>query len=449
MEDMIPVNFEIQNSSIIKVIGVGGGGNNAVNYMFGRGIAGVDFVVCNTDLQALDDSIVPIKIQLGKSLTQGRGAGNKPDKGEEAAEESMLDIEALFDDTVKMVFITAGMGGGTGTGAAPIIAKAARDRGILTIGIVTIPFRFEGARRISQAVDGIAKLEDNVDSLLVINNEKLRLMYGDLKLSEAFSKADDILSVAAKSIAEIITIHGYINVDFADVETVMRGSGVAVMGSAKASGEKRGMQAIQEALQSPLLNSNDICGARHVLLNIVSGDEEVSMREISEITNYVHDIVGDEVSVIWGNGNDESLGKDLSVTIVATGFTSNPIPEIKFKQGTEKNVSLKLIVENSAEIEREATLKREREIHFREETERKKREIEDNNERIRLENEKKSKHKEREFDSFYSKDTCNSETVKPIKEKHIEAAVIENEKKEDSWLKDQFSKLFDSEDTSM
>ena len=323
------MNFDIpQNRDcIIKVIGVGGGGSNAVNHMFNQGIKDVNFMVCNTDEQALQNSPVPIKIQLGESLTEGRGAGNKPEKGKQAAIENIADIENVLQDNTKMVFITAGMGGGTGTGAAPIIAKAAREMGILTVGIVTIPFKFEGKLRINQALDGIAEMEKNVDSLLVINNEKLRDMYGDLKLSNAFSKADDVLSTAAKGIAEIITVHGYINVDFADVETVMKESGVAIMGSSTASGNERALDAIQAALESPLLNSNDIRGAKNILLNITSGVDEITMDEVGEITDYVQDIVGMSASIIWGTGTDNAMEDEVKVTIVATGFNTKNIAE--------------------------------------------------------------------------------------------------------------------------
>ena len=324
-EDLI--NFDIPGdpNSIIKVVGVGGGGSNAVNYMHGLGIKDVSFVVCNTDAQALNNSPVPIKIQLGESLTEGRGAGNKPLKGREAAIESMEAIQQVLSENTKMAFITAGMGGGTGTGAAPVIAKAARDMGILTVGIVTIPFKFEGRIRIEQALEGIAEIEQHVDSLLIINNEKLRDMYGDLKLSNAFSRADNVLATAAKGIAEIITVHGYINVDFADVETVMKNSGVAIMGSATAQGEERAIDAIQAALESPLLNNNDIKGAQNILLNITSGVDEITMDEVGEITDYVQERVGASASIIWGSGTDERLKDEVGVTIIATGFASGHI----------------------------------------------------------------------------------------------------------------------------
>ncbi len=335
-EDLM--NFEIpqSESSIIKVIGVGGGGSNAVNYMYGLGIKDVNFVVCNTDAQALVNSPVPVKIQLGESLTQGRGAGNRPEKGRESAVETLNEVEDVLKQNTKMVFITAGMGGGTGTGAAPIIAKKAKELGILTVGIVTIPFRFEGKLRINQALDGIAEMEKNVDSLLIINNERLREMFGDLKLSNAFSKADDVLATAAKGIAEIITVHGYINVDFADVETVMKDSGVAIMGSAYADGDNRAIDAIQASLESPLLNNNEIRGARNILLNITSGVDEITMDEVGEITDYVQDVVGDGASIIWGTGSDESLGKQVCVTIIATGFVSEQLIEHRVKKIEEK-----------------------------------------------------------------------------------------------------------------
>jgi len=330
-EDLIDFSLPENESSIIKVIGVGGGGGNAVNYMYKQGIKDVDFVICNTDAQALESSMVPVKIQLGESLTEGRGAGNKPERGEQSAIENLDDVIEVLADNTKMVFITAGMGGGTGTGAAPIIAKTAKEMGILTVGIVTIPFRFEGRQRLHQAIEGINKLKENVDSLLVINNEKLSEIYGDLKLSTAFSKADDVLATAAKGIAEIITLHGYINVDFEDVKTVMTDSGVAVMGSASAEGEDRAVTAIREALTSPLLNSNDVRGARNILLNISSGQEEVTMDEVGQITDYVQEAVGDSASIIWGTGQDIALNNKVSVTIIATGFDNGVIPEDRQK----------------------------------------------------------------------------------------------------------------------
>jgi cell division protein FtsZ len=337
------MNFDIpeNRSSIIKVIGVGGGGSNAVNNMFIQGIKDVDFVVCNTDGQALENSPVPVKIQLGSSLTEGRGAGNKPATGREAAIENLDDIVEVLAQNTKMVFITAGMGGGTGTGAAPVIARAAKELGILTVAIVTIPFRNEGQRRINQALEGIAEIEKYVDSLLVINNEKIREIYGDLKLSEAFSRADDVLTTAAKGIAEIITVHGYINVDFADVETVMTDSGVAIMGSARGEGINRAIDAVKEALSSPLLNDNDIKGAKNILLNITSGENEITMDEIGQVTDFVQNCAGEDADIIWGNGIDKSLGQAISVTIIATGFGTNSIPDLYVRKRQLDKVPLK------------------------------------------------------------------------------------------------------------
>jgi cell division protein FtsZ len=339
-EDLIQFDLLKNKSSIIKVMGIGGGGSNAVNHMYRMGIKDVDFVVCNTDAQALVSSPVPVKIQLGNSLTEGRGAGNKPDVGRQAAIENLQDIVEILSHNTKMVFITAGMGGGTGTGAAPVIAKTAKEMGILTVAIVTVPFRFEGQQRINQAIEGINEIKNHVDSLLIIHNEKLREMFGDQKLSEAFSKADNILATAAKGIAEIITVHGYINVDFADVQTVMTNSGVAILGSAVADGENRALDAIQQALNSPLLNNNDIRGAKNILLNITSGDEEVSMDEVGIITDFVTCSVVKDVLMIWGTGSDPSLGSKICVTIIATGFEPNSIPELYNRKKQVINVTL-------------------------------------------------------------------------------------------------------------
>ena len=335
------MNFEIQapKSSIIKVIGVGGGGSNAVNFMYEQGIKDVDFIVCNTDAQALLRSPVPTKIQLGVTLTEGLGAGNKPEQGKEAAVENLQEIENFLDDGTKMVFITAGMGGGTGTGAAPIIAETAKEKGILTVGIVTIPFKFEGKRRIIQAIEGIKELKQHVDSLLVINNEKLRDLHADLGISEAFAKADNILTIAAKGIAEIITVHGYVNVDFADVKTVMTNSGVAIMGTGKAEGEGRALKAVNEAIESPLLNSNNIKGATNILLSITSGSVDATMNEVAEISDFVQDEAGMSADVITGINFDESLGDSIAVTVIATGFNANSIPELQEMKKDEKVIS--------------------------------------------------------------------------------------------------------------
>ncbi|TNE54788.1 MAG: cell division protein FtsZ [Bacteroidetes bacterium] len=325
-------------SSIIKVIGVGGGGSNAVNHMFELGIKGVDFIVCNTDKQALDVSPVPLKIQLGPSLTEGRGAGSIPEIGKNAAVENIDEIRDLLSKNTKMVFVTAGMGGGTGTGAAPVIAEVAKELGILTVGIVTVPFNFEGRKRRQQAEEGLEGMRQNVDTLLVINNERLREISGNLTIGNAFAQADDVVSTAAKGIAEVISVTGAINVDFNDVNTVMKDSGVAIMGSATAEGEDRAMKCVQAALSSPLLNDNDIQGAKYVLLNITYGDKEVLMDEITEITDYIQDEAGATADVIWGHAHDPSLGENLGVTLIATGFQSSPITG--FEKAPEKKVSI-------------------------------------------------------------------------------------------------------------
>ncbi|MBW6497265.1 MAG: cell division protein FtsZ [Bacteroidales bacterium] len=321
-KDMIKFDLPKNQSSIIKVLGVGGGGSNAVNHMFKQGIEGVDFLVCNTDSQALDMSPVPNKIQLGVSLTDGRGAGSLPEVGKNAAIEDLDRIKEMLEKGTKMLFITAGMGGGTGTGAAPVIASASKEMGILTVGIVTIPFMFEGRKRRQQAEEGIKQLQEHVDTLLVICNDRLRELYGNLSVSEAFARADNVLTTAAKGIAEIITLTGNINVDFADVRTVMSNSGVAIMGSGSAEGENRAIKAIEMALSSPLLNDNHIKGAKNILLNITSGTEEILMDEISEITDYIQEESGSTAEIIWGLGKDESLGSNINVTLVATGFSS-------------------------------------------------------------------------------------------------------------------------------
>ena len=321
MEFDIPKN----TSQIIKVIGVGGGGSNAVNHMYNMGIKGVDFIVCNTDKQALDISSVPYKIQLGVSLTDGNGAGAVPEIGKNAAIENIEDIKDLLGKNTKMLFVTAGMGGGTGTGAAPVIAGIAKEMGILTVGIVTVPFNFEGKRRRVQAEEGLEQMRQNVDTLLVINNEKLRELTGNLPINNAFSKADDVLTVAAKGIAELISVTGQVNVDFNDVSTVMKDSGVAIMGSASVEGEDRAIRCVQEAMSSPLLNDNNILGAKYVLLNITYGAKEVLMDEITEITDFIQDEAGATADVIWGHAYDPSLGDSLCVTIIATGFKTSPI----------------------------------------------------------------------------------------------------------------------------
>jgi cell division protein FtsZ len=313
-------SLDKKNSSIIKVVGVGGGGSNAVNHMYRQGIVGVDFAVCNTDNQALDISPVPFKIQLGPDLTEGRGAGSKPTIGKEACVESLEHIHSFITEGTKMLFVTAGMGGGTGTGAAPVIAKVAQEHDILTVGIVTMPFMFEGKKRLQQAMEGLEELKQNVDTLIVISNDKLRAMHGNLTMSQAFAEADNVLTTAARGIAEIITVPGYVNVDFEDVNTVMRGSGVAIMGTAIAEGKDRAHRAAEMALRSPLLEDSEIKGAENILLNIASGKNEITMDEVFDITTYIQAAAGEGANLIWGNSYDQTLNDEVIVTIIATGF---------------------------------------------------------------------------------------------------------------------------------
>ena len=324
-EELMNFDLPVERSSIIKVLGIGGGGNNAVNHMFRKGIRDVNFIVCNTDQQALLKSPVPTKVQIGEIATEGLGAGSRPERGREAAIENIDDVMAAISGNTKMVFITAGMGGGTGTGATPVIAQACKEKGYLTVAVVTIPFRSEHSQRIALAIKGINELKDKVDSLLVINNERLREIYGDQGVSAAFAMADDVLANAVRGIAEIITCTGYINVDFADVYTVMKDSGVALMGIGNAAGEDRAIHAIENALTSPLLSANDITGAHSILLNIKSGagENELTMDELGELTDYIYEVVSEDALIIRGLSSDESLGNEISVTIVATGFEAN------------------------------------------------------------------------------------------------------------------------------
>ena len=324
------ITFDLpkNQSNVIKVIGVGGGGSNAINHMFRQGIAGVDFVVCNTDSQALQTSPVPNKIQLGVNLTEGLGAGAKPEVGQQAALESIEEIEKMLDANTKMVFITAGMGGGTGTGAAPVIAQLAKERGILTVGIVTIPFQFEGKNRSEQAMEGVERLRKQVDSLIVINNNKLREVYGNLGFKAGFSKADEVLATASKGIAEVITNHLTMNIDLKDAKTVLSDSGTAIMGSFVASGVDRAKVAIQSALDSPLLNDNKITGAKNVLLLITFGSDEITIDEISEINEYIQNEAGHNANIIMGIGEDDKLEESISVTVIATGFNIEQQKEI-------------------------------------------------------------------------------------------------------------------------
>lgn len=364
-EELENITFDLpkNQSNVIKVIGVGGGGSNAINHMFQAGINGVDFVVCNTDAQALQNSPVPNKIQLGVSTTEGLGAGANPDVGEQAAVESMEEIEGLLDNNTKMIFITAGMGGGTGTGAAPIIAKKAKEMDVLTVGIVTTPFHFEGRNRCKQAQLGIEKLRETVDSLIVINNNKLREVYGNLGFKAGFSKADEVLATAARGIAEVITHHYTQNIDLRDAKTVLADSGTAIMGSAMASGASRAQEAIMKALDSPLLNDNKIGGAKNVLLLIVSGKEEITIDEIGEINDHIQLEAGHSANIIMGVGEDEALGDAIAVTVIATGFhidqqddivnteTKKIIHTLEDEQKAEQDLSEEKIVHELVEDE--------------------------------------------------------------------------------------------------
>lgn len=336
MDDTIlNFNYPTESPKIIKVIGVGGGGGNAVSHMYKEGIHDVSFVLCNTDNQALNRSDVPVKISLGREITQGLGAGNKPERAMMAAEESMDDIRRMLGDGTKMVFITAGMGGGTGTGAAPVIARIAKDMAILTVGIVTIPFLFEGERKIIQALNGVEEIAKNVDALLVINNERLREIYSDLTVMNAFGKADDTLTIAAKSIAEIITLPGIINLDFADVNTTMKDGGVALMSNGYGEGEGRVRQAVEDALNSPLLSNNDVKNAKKILFNVYFSEEaELRMEEMNDVHNFMAEFNRD-IEVIWGTAVDNSLGNKVKMTILATGFTMDDIPQIADRRRAE------------------------------------------------------------------------------------------------------------------
>jgi cell division protein FtsZ len=332
--DALEFDLPKNQSSPIKVIGVGGGGSNAVNYMFEQGISGVDFVICNTDRQALENSSIPNKVQLGSALTEGLGAGANPQIGREAAEESVEDLRQLLQRETKMAFITAGMGGGTGTGAAPVLARLAREMDILTVGIVTMPFGFEGKSRLSQAEEGLKQLREYVDSLIVINNNKLREAYGNLGFKSGFAKADEVLASAARGIAEVITKHYMLNIDLKDAKTVLGNSGKAIMGKASASGEDRSRKAICAALDSPLLNDNKITGCKNVLLLIISGEEEITIDEMGEINDYIQDEAGGNANIIMGMGEDPDLGSAISVTVIATGFTGEQAKE----EGSERKV---------------------------------------------------------------------------------------------------------------
>ena len=353
-ENTYAFDMPTHHKSIIKVMGVGGGGSNAVNHMFNLGIKDVEFVVCNTDSQALQSSPVANKLQIGINLTGGLGAGANPEKGRNAAIESKEDIRELLAEDTKMLFITAGMGGGTGTGAAPVIAEIAKEMDILTVGIVTAPFGFEGRKKMNQANEGISYLKEHCDTVLVVLNDKIKSIFGNLAISEAFAQADNVLTTAAKGIAEIITVPGYVNVDFEDVKTVMKEAGAAVMGSAHASGDNRARRAAEMALNSPLLNNQNINGAQKILLSIMSGQEaELQMDELSDITDYIQEFAGDEAEVIFGHGVDAELGEEIRVTVIATGFASDEEMQLRVRKApTLSNMELlKAEIQQEVEIE--------------------------------------------------------------------------------------------------
>lgn len=353
-DELLDFQIDSRTDAIIKVIGVGGGGGNAVNHMFQEGIHDVSFALCNTDNQALMESPVPIKVQLGGHTTGGLGAGNKPEIAQKAAEESVDLIENLLNDGTRMVFITAGMGGGTGTGAAPVVARVAKEMGVLTVGIVTIPFMFEGPRKIVQALKGVEEMAKNVDALLVINNERLRDIYSDLTMLNAFAKADDTLATAARSIAEIITVHGHVNLDFADVNTTLKDGGVAIMSSGLGRGEDRISDAIKNALHSPLLNNNDVFSAKKILINLSFGESHPLMMEEM---NALHDFMSKfsrEIEVIWGAAVEESLDEEVKVTLLATGFSITSVPGIEeHEQEKSRAEQIQLQIEKDARLEQE------------------------------------------------------------------------------------------------
>ena len=360
MDEIVQFDFPTDSPKIIKVIGVGGGGGNAVNHMYREGIHDVTFVLCNTDNQALAESPVPVKLQLGRSITQGLGAGNRPERARDAAEESIDDIKEQLNDGTKMVFITAGMGGGTGTGAAPVIARIAKEMDILTVGIVTIPFIFEGEKKIIQALDGVERIAQHVDALLVINNERLREIYADLTFMNAFGKADDTLSIAAKSIAEIITMRGTVNLDFADVKTILKDGGVAIMSTGFGEGENRVTKAIDDALHSPLLNNNDIFNAKKVMLNVsFCPTSELMMEEMNEIHEFLSKF-REGVEVIWGVAVDNSLDTKVKITVLATGFGVEDVPgmdtlhEARSQEEEERQLQLEEEKEKNKERIRKA-----------------------------------------------------------------------------------------------
>ena len=432
------ITFDLpkNQSNVIKAIGVGGGGSNAINHMYRQGIKGVDFVICNTDAQALNNSGVPNKIQLGINLTEGLGAGANPEIGEKAALESAEDIMSMLNTNTKMVFITAGMGGGTGTGAAPVIAQMAREMNILTVGIVTTPFSFEGKIRNDQAQDGIEKLRQHVDSLIIINNNKLREVYGNLGFKAGFSKADEVLSTASKGIAEVITHHYTQNIDLKDAKTVLSDSGTAIMGAASSSGNNRANEAISKALDSPLLNDNRILGAKNVLLLIVSGNEEITIDEIGEINDYIQEQAGYGANIIMGVGEDSELMDSISVTVIATGFNVDQQNEIS-------NTEPEKIVH---ELEGDNLFSHVSEINESNENSNKEVEIENNDNIVHVleeESEEEAQNESNLDEEFENKPDLNSEEIEDSDEKivHILDDVEEVKKDIDFDIEDEISEL--------
>jgi cell division protein FtsZ len=438
MTELVNFQFPKASSSIIKVIGVGGGGCNAVSHMFEEGIAGVDFIICNTDSQAMENSAVPVKIQLGVTLTEGRGAGNMPQMGEDAARENYEDIKNALKDNTKMLFITAGMGGGTGTGAAPVIAALASELDILTIAVVTVPSPAEGKKRFGQAMEGIKKLGEYVDSMLVVSNQRLHSIFGDLPARQAFKMADNIVATAVKGIAEIITLHGNVNIDFTDVYTVMHDSKVFIMGTGRATGEGRAMKAVNDALESPLLDSNDIYGTKNILLNIISGKDEITIGEIGEIIETLQEKAGQEADIIWGNGYDESLGDQVSVTILATGFKTNPNQLLQPREEPEKFNLEKSETKIADELEKAQEPEPEEVL------------VETYYDNLNRENEVKRNNSEKEKNR--SGITSVSHTVKEKKkDKKKKKKETVNQGSVDNWFYKKFglSRLFDDEDQSL
>lgn len=425
-EDLLNFNVDPGAAAQIKVIGVGGGGGNAVNYMYKKGIADVGFIVCNTDAQALRNSPVPIAIQLGNSITEGRGAGNMPELGEQAAFESYNEIKELLAADTHMVFITAGMGGGTGTGAAPVIAKACRELNILTIAVVTVPSKSEGRKRYDQAIKGVERIREHVDTILVINNEKIREIYGNLPASQAFAKADEILATAVKGIAEIITLHGSINIDFADVSTVMTRSKVFIMGTGYAEGKDRAMNATISALESPLLDNIDIYGTQDILLNITSCEEEITIGEIGEIIEYLQDRAGSEANIIWGNGYDANLGKNICVTIIATGFKSNP-SAVFDEQFKEVQKEIKVEVQEKVELNIE-----KQPVYLNDE-------FDDEIEQPKAKPERKIEMIEMDEELLFVNPRKTAQIDEPVSKPKPE----KKEKEVNNWFKRQFNNLFE------